>query len=965
MKKICVLIFSVLLLMGCSERKLEIEENGNRVPNLVEEEVEANLVIEEDTSDSNEITDSMQVDVFKQFEVTVMVEKLNVRSKPDINSDKISLVTLDTKLVVLDIHSNQESGEYWYQIELKDGSIGWIAGWFVVKDNTSFYKLYSDMNTSDDVVAYVDQSNLLARRFKAIYSGDKILYWFETDYLGQKLYFNDYESDMMRLSWTFYFITDSNVVEFHFSEDKPGDAYIGYLETSIETDDGLIYIDGIDRRAYKEDITLGVTSFEPKEIYNSSLWHDLPEEYLFIQNYRRQKWLRTSDNPEVWCYEIHGDQLKKKQVFKPQFSSDDSFVYAYSSPYIIPDDEYSNVSYSGYLKEEDIVGYRRYFDGYSSIDRLVLNIDGKELYAPRTNYSLDVPITVELPNNKEFELSSKSYMLSSPRYNLGYINYQIGSKSYFYNYISEILIPYNQTHFSDHQIYYLKDEDHVILKNESTVYIYDISSNQPNLLFEMDLIERITNVIEHQDNLIIKSHNSGEARLINDGDSYELMYKDDNLSQVYSSMSLDSELLTKDALEDRSYETVLQVLDDKLITWYKTKDGYVIRNTYSRQNVIGDRWIWNVFNFDKISNSSNDQTKNGFNTADLIYGGNIGSQYIIVELEQKFYSINVDTFETMVLGTDLRIIPETNYFITYSEDESKSFIKLYSIGEYITLLDTFTVDRIGGKLSSKYEDMDDVTYSESSNQEANSIFFTDKITFDIHNNKLNPSSNGIKKSIELYEKGDFNSPVIKTVAFDKCKNIINLNRFQLMNGKIIVWYQVEVDEQLLYAYKELSQHANIGYDREIIDIVLEDGSSIGFNTGGECVYYVVKDDLGKYGYLSIYDTWDMIIGYFINMKTGQIYNGQSRNQLFAPNNRMFLSHDVQIGSARTIICLNYIDENEFKEVARFDIGYWELVEAEWINNDEIIIDVDSSLDVTSRFRLVLENDYWIIKEMEK
>lgn len=111
MKKI-ILILSLFLLVGCQNTPEPIVENQDLVEDQVVESVE---------TVAEEVVD-------QSFRAMVVVEVLNLRQSPSVESEKLGEVYLDSVYQVIEFETINE--ETWYKISVGDNHEGWMAGWY-------------------------------------------------------------------------------------------------------------------------------------------------------------------------------------------------------------------------------------------------------------------------------------------------------------------------------------------------------------------------------------------------------------------------------------------------------------------------------------------------------------------------------------------------------------------------------------------------------------------------------------------------------------------------------------------------------------------------------------------------------------------------------------------------------------------------------------------------------------------
>lgn len=969
MKKIYILVIC-LLLLACTEdasvsvepveitnANLEVEETNNEVVTNTEEDTQSsyeNKTVSANT-DSNEAATTPTY--FNRFEVVVRVDKLNVRAEPNIDAKKLSVVTLDEQYLVYKKHVDEVTGEYWYYIKLEDKTMGWIAGWFATMADKSYVTLYSDMNLESDRMAFVDKNAITSRKFRGIYSGKYAIEWYETEFLGQVLYCDLYTEKVETVTWPIYYKTDYSTEEFVFSEDNPGYVHFGYREVSIETSEGLIYINTEHRTVYREDKSLGETSFELNDIYRYRDFHTLPDGYLFLNDYRSEYWLRSYDDYNLNCYEIVGKRLKEKKVFQLKFTEDTHYIHAYDSPYKIFDNDVSKYEYTGYVDEKDLLGYRRYYDGYSSFDVMVANIDDKEMFASYNAYNLDEETTVILPSGDIFVMSTSSRMMESPLYKKGYINYKIGSQYYTKNYLSDFEMPYRS-------IYYFNNNQHMLIQSESNVYIYNIGTSTPQLLFETTESEYISEILECDDLIIIQcSRHTYPIILKRNGDDYEVVFNENNVSPVFEKMDLNSKVVGVDSLKDiNEKEAILQVLSDKMIVWNRRYDGYVLNKIYNRE-FFNEGFAYSYLSneFDQVINSKGEKISGDLTSLYIIPTNVIDSPYIIVKSSDGYYSIHLEALDMKFLGTDVKHVKNTDFIIAYSENGIGSAVDLYRVGLTLDHLDQYASNLIGGELSSGPNNMS-ISYSDYEGLQSVYEFKQKKVVFEVKNDALNPNGDN-DSTVDVYTSANYKSDVTRTLSSDELINPIRMDRFQLMNDEIILWYEIKVDNKPYYIHKKLNEMKFVEYDHEMLELMLEDDSIIGYSTGGECAYYLVLDNLGDKGYLSIYHSWEGTYGTFVNMKTGKMIRGLPYEFEMSPNEKYFVSFDFDYDDGCTYIELFNIKDNDIDNVITFDIGYERIQSAKWISNEEVVLETYSDKKHDKRqIRLLKVENTWQLRD---
>ncbi len=251
MKKLFIIVFCVLL-MSCSENNVASDGSNmtsninnqlveNQVVNEILEEVEdIEEVDQNESTTSSSTVDVEEEEVFESFEIIVRVNELNVRFGPSIDTEILSSLVMYENYNVTNQYIDDETREYWYEIQLEDGSTGWIAGWYVTRRGEEPRYLYSDMSLDADLVAVIGKSEIVSKEFRGIYSGRRLITWYETQYLDTSVYFDGYD-DLLTITWPIYYKTENSLVEFAFSEDDPGEISFGYREIFIESSDGLIY----------------------------------------------------------------------------------------------------------------------------------------------------------------------------------------------------------------------------------------------------------------------------------------------------------------------------------------------------------------------------------------------------------------------------------------------------------------------------------------------------------------------------------------------------------------------------------------------------------------------------------------------------------------------------------------------------------------------------------------------------
>lgn len=140
MRKIIIGVVLISLFAGCTIKTMVPEKN--------EKPKEIIKVIE---FEPREI-EAMYIDIVK-------TDKLNVRKKPDLESDKVGQVFRNDKFqVVNEVYDSLK--RVWYEIEFEAGKTGYVAGWFCAKTKIVIH-VEADKATVLDVKAlpapvYVD-----------------------------------------------------------------------------------------------------------------------------------------------------------------------------------------------------------------------------------------------------------------------------------------------------------------------------------------------------------------------------------------------------------------------------------------------------------------------------------------------------------------------------------------------------------------------------------------------------------------------------------------------------------------------------------------------------------------------------------------------------------------------------------------------------------------------------------------
>ena len=972
MKKLFIIVFCVLLI-SCSENNVTSDGSNmtsninnqlveNQVVNEILEEVEdIEEVDQNENTTSSSTVDVEEEEVFESFEIIVRVNELNVRSGPSIDTEILSSLVMYDNYNVTNQYIDDETREYWYEIQLDDGSIGWIAGWYVTRRGEEPRYLYSDMSLDADLVAVIGKSEIVSKEFRGIYSGRRLITWYETQYLDTSVYFDGYD-DLLTITWPIYYKTENSLVEFAFSEDDPGEISFGYREIFIESSDGLIYISEEERKIYRENKSLGDTTLELEQRYSYNDMHILPRGYLYIMKdrngYRAINRLYSSSITDVLCYEIVGNQLKERKEFKFEYIKDSQFMHAYDSPYKISNSEVDKYEYTGYVESEDFLGYRRYFDGFSTFDVIVANINGKEMYASYNSYNIDDDVTVILSNSDQFMMSTQSRIIESPLYNRGYINYDVDNSYYVTNYKSNIVLPYDN-------IFFIHNNQQMLIQNDSIVYIYDVSSSDPILLMEFELRNRIRKVTEFDDLLLIGHYYYNSAFLKREGDNYIMMNNFGDVAPVFKDMDLTSEIIGTDSLESKeNYTTTLQVFPDKMLAWYNSGSGYILREVYDRNHINeGVSFSSRQNEFYQIINSNDQVVSGDLRNINFMPTNVSDSPYIIVRSSDKFYSINIETAIMTYLGTDVRRISDSNYVMTYLEYDKGSTIDLYGIGQTLKHLDTYEIDMVGGAISQWYSDRNYVTYSGYEGLQSVGEFLHHTVVFDIGDDALNPKVDDRNIYLDLYESNNYKSPIVGRLDSEELIDPISLNAIQLMDDEIIVWYELVIDNARYYVYKKVNQMEALDYAGEMLEIILEDDSITGFYTGGDATRYLLYDFLGRKGYLTMYHAWEGIYGTVINMNTGEETHSMPYNPLLSPDGDYIIGDDVSYGEGVTTINLYSINEDDVNEEVSFNIGQWRVYSTRWVNNNEITLKVYSERHpIIKQLRLVKEQELWTIKE---
>ena len=187
MKRIFLIIFFVVL-VGCIDNSItQNNENSNNVlaeeanqeahendsiedalvdETLVDKDVDEKFTSNEfastSTNDSGETVDKneMETEEFTEY-VQVLVDVLNVRENPGVDSEKISAVGLND--IYEAIGFGNLNSEIWYQIECFEGTVGWIAGEYCIAvefdDTSDLRQIYENHSKENKRTGLFDSNN--------------------------------------------------------------------------------------------------------------------------------------------------------------------------------------------------------------------------------------------------------------------------------------------------------------------------------------------------------------------------------------------------------------------------------------------------------------------------------------------------------------------------------------------------------------------------------------------------------------------------------------------------------------------------------------------------------------------------------------------------------------------------------------------------------------------------------------
>ncbi len=119
MKKLASLLLCTILVTGCSIETVEPEKP-------IKEEIIVEKVVEFEPRN------------VEANYIVVDSERLNVRIAADVDSEKVGLVLENETYQVLEDKLDSQK-RIWYKIETKEGTKGYVAGWFCAKTNITIF----------------------------------------------------------------------------------------------------------------------------------------------------------------------------------------------------------------------------------------------------------------------------------------------------------------------------------------------------------------------------------------------------------------------------------------------------------------------------------------------------------------------------------------------------------------------------------------------------------------------------------------------------------------------------------------------------------------------------------------------------------------------------------------------------------------------------------------------------------
>lgn len=169
MKRILLIIFFAIL-VGCTDNSMtQNNENSNNIlveEAIVEENTEERLATKvfSSTSDneSGETLDENDLEAKELVEyVQILVDVLNVRENPGINSVKLSAVGLNDIYEVIDF--SIINNEVWYKIEYIEGTVGWIAEEYCIavefNDTCDLRQIYESHSKESKMIGLFDSND--------------------------------------------------------------------------------------------------------------------------------------------------------------------------------------------------------------------------------------------------------------------------------------------------------------------------------------------------------------------------------------------------------------------------------------------------------------------------------------------------------------------------------------------------------------------------------------------------------------------------------------------------------------------------------------------------------------------------------------------------------------------------------------------------------------------------------------
>lgn len=186
MKKIelFILLLLFIVIVGCESENLDNNFKQNNENVIISEVTESNS--------NGKVLDIEELVITQGGLIRIHANILNVRSSFSESSEAIGTLQLDELYYYTDIKLDVE-GRKWYEIETKDGEIGWIAGWYceiVVDDNSNSERnnvmilvdvlnVRKDVSTDSAILGKVYKNDLFEVIEKKLDEDDNL--WYEVN----------------------------------------------------------------------------------------------------------------------------------------------------------------------------------------------------------------------------------------------------------------------------------------------------------------------------------------------------------------------------------------------------------------------------------------------------------------------------------------------------------------------------------------------------------------------------------------------------------------------------------------------------------------------------------------------------------------------------------------------------------------------------------------------------------------